>query len=140
IIWALLCAVCGLVAVMMRPFEESVEVAAAGTGEPIGSPQHHAGGRIADDYDAGFFAGCQVDAMTGKAGTEIVTTTACGPCGTDMLPDRGEVYTLPLRSLMAVTGIGRCRFGAMAERTGQTVGQIVMTLITERGQYRHVMS
>lgn len=123
----------------MGPFEESVEFGTAHTGQTIGRAQYRAGGVVADDDDAGLFAGGKLKAMNGKAGAEIVTIPAIGPCGADMPPHRGEVYALPFCGLMTITGKGRFRFRAVAQRTGQTVGQIALAFTAQRGQHRQIM-
>lgn len=78
--------------------------------------------------------------MSGKSGAEVASVDAIGPCGADMLPHDGEVDAVPFGGLMAVAPIGRCRFGAMAQRTGQSVGQIVMALSAQRGENGSIMS
>src|SRR5690606_26377045 len=71
----------GLVAVMIGPFEENVELGTAHTGQTVGRAQDRAGGAVADDDNPGLVAGDKLKAMSDKAGAEVVSISAIGPGG-----------------------------------------------------------
>lgn len=134
IIWAVFCAVVGLLVVIVCPFEKSVQFGTANPGQPIGGTENAAGGRVTDNNDAGLIPHRQFKPVTGKAGTEVVAIGARRPCCPNMLAGLSEIDAMAFPGLMGFDAIGRNRLPPMTQNVGQAVGKIAMAFAAQCGQ------